>query len=126
MAARATQAGHRRRSRKQQRSPPQPLTARSSGYLMLLTSLPATVGTAEVLAAYRLRWQVELAFKRLKGLIGFDRLAARNDRLARSWLLAHLSLARLIDEAARDHLPDSPPSAGRQAATGLALAIRAA
>lgn len=75
----------------------------------------------EVLAAYRLRRQVEFAFKRLKGLLGLDRLPAKNDALARSWLLAHLILALLIDEAARDHLPDSPPArkAGHQRPVSL-------
>jgi hypothetical protein len=111
-AARAAKAVRRRRSRKQVRSPAQPLTLRSSGFLMLLTSLPDTVSAAEVLGAYRLRWQVELAFKRLKSLIGIDRLPAKSDGLARSWLLAHLILALLIGEAAREHLPDSPPCAG--------------
>lgn len=49
-----------------------------------------------MLAAYRLRWQVELALKRLKGLLGLDRLPAMSEALARSWLLAHLILALLI------------------------------
>lgn len=124
-AKRAAKAVHRRRSRQCTRSPAQPLTLRSSGYLMLLTSLPDTVTAAQVLAAYRLRWQVELAFKRLKGLLGIDRLPARSDALARSWLLAHLILALLIDEASRDHLPDSPPCATHKAPTAdLALARR--
>ncbi len=43
-------------------------------YLMAVTSLPASVPATEVLAAYRLRWQIELAFKRLKGLLGCNRL----------------------------------------------------
>jgi IS4 transposase len=88
-----------------------PLTLSSSGHLMLLTSLPAPAPAEEVLAAYRLRWQVELAFKRLKSLLGIDRLPAKSDTLARSWLFAHLILALLIDAAARDLLPDSPPCA---------------
>jgi hypothetical protein len=59
----------------------------------------------------------------MKGLLGFDRLPAKSDALARSWLLAHLILALLIDEASRDHLPDSPPCGAHSAsAAGLALA----
>jgi site-specific DNA recombinase len=62
---------------------------------------------------------IELAFKRLKSLPGFDRLPAKSEALARSWLLAHLILALLIDDAAqgprhrlgREALLDSPPSA---------------
>lgn len=55
---------------------------------MVVTSLPASVPATEVLAAYRLRWRIELAFKRLKGLLGFNRLPAKGEALARSWLLA--------------------------------------
>jgi hypothetical protein len=94
---------------------------------MLLTSLPPTVPASEVLAAYRLRWQVELAFKRLKSLLGLDRLPAKGEALARSWLLAHLILALLIEDAAQDLLA-VPPSAARDLRTPpsrLALARRA-
>jgi hypothetical protein len=124
-AARAAKALRRRQSKQRAGSPVHPLTLHSSGYLMLLTSLPAAVPAAEVLAAYRLRWQVELAFKRLKGLLGLDRLPAKSDALARSWLLAHLILALLIEDAARDHLPDSPPwGDDTSPPPGLALASR--
>jgi hypothetical protein len=124
-AARAAKAVRRRQSKQRGNSPLHPLTLRSSGYLMLLTSLPAAVPAEEVLAAYRLRWQVELAFKRLKGLLGLDRLPAKSDALARSWLLAHLILALLIENAARDHLPDSPPCGDSPSPSpSLALAPR--
>jgi hypothetical protein len=84
---------------------------RSTGYLMRLTSLPASVPAAAVLAAYRLGWQAELASERLKGLLGRGRLPAKSDSLARSWLLSHLILALLIDDASQDLL-DSPPLCG--------------
>lgn len=120
---RAARAVQRRHSCKSARRAMQPLTTRSAGYLMLLTSLPDSIPANAVLDAYRLRWSVEIAFKRLKGGLGIDRLPAKSDALARSWLLAHLILALLIDDAGRDHLPDSPPF-GRPppAATRLPLA----
>jgi Transposase DDE domain len=120
--ARAARALHRSQSRRRAGKPLQPLTVRSTGYLMLLTSLPSAIAATEVLAAYRLRWQVELAFKRLKGLLGLDRLPARSEPLARSWLLAHLILALLIDDASQALL-DSPPCAGSGASSArLAVA----
>ena len=94
----------------------QPLTVQATGYLMLVTSLPAAVPASEVLEAYRLRWQVELAFKRLKSLLGLDRLPAKSAALARSWLLAHLIVALLIEDTAREFL-DLPPSADAGAPT---------
>ena len=107
-AARAAKAQHRRQNRCRSHRPLQPLTVRATGYLMLVTSLPAAVPASEVLEAYRLRWQVELAFKRLKSLLGLDRLPAKSAALARSWLFAHLIMALLIEDTARTLL-DLPP-----------------
>ena len=123
-AARAAKAVHRKHSRRYARKLLLPLTVRAAGYLMLLTSLPPSVPAAEVLEAYRLRWQVELAFKRLKSLLGFGRLPAKDGALARSWLLAHLVFALLIDDTAQDLLAVPPCAAGsaRKLPAPLALA----
>ena len=44
---------------------------------MLMTTLPAEAMPArQIIALYGLRWQIELAFKRLKSLIGLADLAA--------------------------------------------------
>jgi IS4 transposase len=87
----------------------QPMTLAVAGFLMVLTSLPTNMAAApDVLAAYRLRWQVELAFKRLKSGLGIDRLLARDPVMARSWLFSHLILALLIEDGASEVL-DSPP-----------------
>src|SRR5215217_5260610 len=115
-AARAAKAQHRRQNRCRSHRPLQPLTVRATGYLMLVTSLPAAVPAAEVLEAYRLRWQVELAFKRLKTLLGLGRRPAKGEALARSWLLAHLILALLIEDTSRTLL-DLPPWADADAPT---------
>ena len=50
----------------------------------------------DVLALYRLRWQIELAFKRLKSLAGLDLLPARSAALGRAWIAAKLIIATLI------------------------------
>jgi hypothetical protein len=86
-----------------------PRTLQTAGFMMLLTSLLPGVATAEeVVRLYRMRWQVELAFKRLKSLGGFAELQARDPKLARSWLLAHLIAAVLIETSLSEGL-DSPP-----------------
>ena len=47
-------------------------------YVMLLTSLSKRSFPAKrLLALYRLRWQIEIAFKRLKSLVGLDQLLAK-------------------------------------------------
>jgi IS4 transposase len=81
---------------------------------MLITSLPADRWPAErVLAAYRLRWQVELAFKRLKSILGLEDLKAKDPDLARCWMHTALLAALLIDldrPALPQEEPASPPT----------------
>ena len=67
----------RRASRRQEALDPRSLLA--AGFMVLVTSLPAAIPAGEICAAYRLRWQVELAFKRLKSLLHIDRLPTRTD-----------------------------------------------
>ncbi len=94
-------------SRKQTKLDPNSLVA--AGFLILGTSLPAQGYSAEtILAAYRLRWQIELAFKRLKSLIHIDRLPARTTLGCRSWLYPHLILALLCDDLSQNFLESFP------------------
>lgn len=96
-------------SRKDQRKQTNPLTLEAADHLILITSLPAEVFSIACLGAlYRLRWQIELAFKRLKSLLRIDRLPAKGDALASTWLHAHLLFALLIDAAAVE-MGDFPP-----------------
>ena len=95
--ARLAKAQHRRQNRCRSHRPLQSLTVQATGHLMLVTSLSAEVPTKDVLEAYRLRWQVELAFKRLKSLLGIGRLPVSSAALARSWLFAHLIMKMLIE-----------------------------
>ena len=77
--------------------------------MILGTSLLTPDYTAkDILTAYRLRWQIELAFKRLKSLLHIDQLPTRTERASRSWLYAHLILALLCDDLSQDFLESSP------------------
>lgn len=87
----------------------------AAGFILLLTSLPADAfRPADVLELYRVRWQIELAFKRMKSLAGLDALPARKPNLARAWIYARL-IAILIADRIAGQVPDSPPSAQRKA-----------
>ena len=86
-----------------------PRTVVAEGFMILATSLPGDGYTADdVFAAYRLRWQIELAFKRLKSLLHIDQIPTRTAPASRSWLLAHLVLALLCDDMTQDFLESSP------------------
>ncbi len=78
-------------------------------FMILATSLPALgYPPDEVMSAYRLRWQIELAFKRLKSLLHIARLPTLSDRASRSWLYAHLILALLSDDLSQEVLEFFP------------------
>ena len=88
-----------------------PRSQEAARYMIIATSLDATsYPSASILALYKMRWQIELAFKRLKSLLNIDRLPAKSPNLARAWLNAHLLLALLIDDMTQQLL-DSPPCA---------------
>ena len=62
-STRAVLAAKRQHSRKRSGMALQPMTLTSAKFLMVLTSLPASsVAASAVLAAYRLRWQVEMVW----------------------------------------------------------------
>jgi hypothetical protein len=110
----------RRASRKNQhRTDPRTLAA--ADYIILLTSLDRNEFPSDRIGAlYRLRWQIELAIKRLKSILHIDRLPAKHPDLVRAWLYAHLLLALLLDDIIA-RLGAISPSA-TDCATPLALA----
>ena len=83
-------------------------TLDAADWVILVTSLKSTeFVTADVLALYRLRWRIELAFKRLKSLIGLKGPPGIDERSAKPYILAHL-LTILLLEPFIDELEDSP------------------
>jgi hypothetical protein len=83
-------------------------TLDAADWVILVTSLkPTEFATADVLALYRLRWRIELGFKRLKSLIGLKGPPGIDERSARPHVLAHL-LTILLLEPLVDELEDSP------------------
>lgn len=109
-AAGQANAARLRRAGQREGYAPSPLAFAASGWLMLLTSLPAERAPAAALArTYRLRWQVELAIKRLKSLGHLDRLPARNPDLARAWIWANL-IAAVLTERWMLQVLGAPPS----------------
>jgi hypothetical protein len=102
---------------------PDPRSLEAAKYILLLTSLPvAAFPPADILALYRFRWQIELAFKRFKSLAGLDMLPAKKPELARAWIYARLIVA-IIAEQIAGQVPDSPPSGpGKTSRKPIALA----
>lgn len=97
---------HRAASRKQEKLDPRTLVA--AGFMVLATSLPAEIPAEEICAVYRLRWQIELAFKRMKSLLHVDRIPTRTTAGGLSWLYPHLILTLLTEDICQDFLESSP------------------
>jgi len=109
-AAEAARAAARRQARKGRHQISKGTLA-AAEWVILVTSLASEdFSAADVLALYRLRWRIELAFKRLKSLVGLKGPPGADERSARPYLLAHL-LVILLLEPLVDELEDSPRSA---------------
>jgi hypothetical protein len=114
----------RERSRKGRNLDPSTLEA--AGYTFLLTSLPASVLTAtDGLELYRFRWQIELAFKRLKSLLALDELPAKGEELGRSILYGKLLAALLVEDLTEKFLDFSPWGYRLGASSTLSVAYSA-
>jgi hypothetical protein len=73
-------------------------TLEAADWVILVTSLAAKQFTgADILALYRLRWRIELGFKRLKSLIGLKGPPGLDERSARPYILAHLLMILLLE-----------------------------
>ena len=73
-------------------------TLEYAAYVMVLTSLAADKLPAQAaLGLYRGRWQVELAFKRLKSLLDAGHVPKESDASARAWMQAKILSALLIE-----------------------------
>jgi hypothetical protein len=81
-----------------------------AGYVVLFTTVPADrLSVSQCVELYRLRWQIELQFKRWKSLCGFDRMPNfRADTIA-SWLYAKILAAVLLERLTSLHSEVSPP-----------------
>jgi hypothetical protein len=95
--------------RKQKEQQLQSKTVEAAGYVVVVTTLNSLTAE-EVLALYRHRWQVELAFKRMKSLLGLSRLRKKNPEGAKAWLQGKLLVACLIERliAEGEHFSPEP------------------
>jgi hypothetical protein len=107
LAAKAERRTLKTGARKQKK--PDARSLEASHYVMVFTTVPAELlRAADVLELYRYRWQIELAFKRLKQLLKLGRLPHKDARAARSWILAKLVMALLLETLYRNARALSP------------------
>ena len=70
-------------------------------YVIVFTSFPRAYAAEQILEWYRLRWQIELAFKRLKSLAQLGHLPKYDEESSRAWLYGKLFAALLTEKLIR-------------------------
>jgi hypothetical protein len=75
-----------------------PATLEYTNFVIVVTTLSTQEMTLPmVLEFYRARWQVELAFKRLKSLLQIGQLPKKNEFSSRAWMQGKILTALLIE-----------------------------
>jgi hypothetical protein len=120
-AARLARARMRRRASRRQLGV-SAAAVHLAGFVFLWTTLPrSAAGARDVLELYRARWQIELAFKRVKSTMGLGQLPKKSDASSRAWLHGKLLIALLVErilEAAERFSPRA--GEGGEAAESMA------
>ncbi len=89
----------RDRARKEQGTDVSATTLEMASYVMLFTT-STSLSAERCLEIYRLRWQVELLFKRWKSICNFDKLNNERPDTILSWITAKLLLGLIVDRFA--------------------------
>ena len=77
----------------------QPQTLEFARYVIVFTTFSEdSFAAREILEWYRVRWQVELVFKRFKSLAQLGHLPKYDDESARAWLYGKLLVALLVEK----------------------------
>jgi len=76
-----------------------PETLEYAKYIILFTTFPENeFSSSNVLEWYRIRWQVELVFKRFKSLAQLGHLPKYGDESAKAWLYGKLFVALIVEK----------------------------
>ena len=75
----------------------QPATLLYAEYVMVFTTAPPSLTAQQILEIYRLRWQIELVFKRFKQLAQLGHLPKEDEESSKAWLYGKLFVALLTE-----------------------------
>lgn len=67
-------------------------------YFFVITSLEETFSAEQILALYRLRWQVEMVFKRFKSILNMGSMPTKTAASSEVWLNCKMLIAMLIEK----------------------------
>jgi hypothetical protein len=107
----AIEKAQRKLTRRQQQGKAQVTeeTRQYACYVLVFTTLRVRQASSrQVLESYRLRWQIELIFKRLKSIVQIGHVPKQDDHSSRAWLYGKLLVALLTQRLAREGSAISP------------------
>ena len=94
-------------SKKQRKVKPE--TLEYAEYVVLFTTVNRhRLKKIDVMELYRARWQVELAFKRLKGIMDLGHLPKNDPESCKAWLYGKLFVALLVEHIYQEAESFSP------------------
>ena len=73
------------------------LQGENNKYIIVATSLGKEASACQVMELYRMRCQIEIAFKRLKSLFQYNDLPSENGESVKAWFYGKLLLAALCE-----------------------------
>ena len=69
-----------------------------SHYVVVITALPSSISSEDIVSLYRYRWQVEIYFKRLKSILDFGNVPLHREDSIHTWLNGKLLISLLIEQ----------------------------
>lgn len=82
---------------KKMRGKVSPLQKQFNGYVIVATSLPEEIEAGKIMELYRMRWQIELVFKRFKSIFHYDEIPSKNEKTAYAWFYGKLLIAAICE-----------------------------
>ena len=71
-------------------------------YVIIVTSIEQNISAENILELYRSRWQIEIAFKRMKSIMGLGQLPKKDPQACIAWLQGKIFIAALIERIANE------------------------
>jgi len=86
-----------RRKNKGEKKRESELQKQNNKYILVITSLGKQVSAVQIMELYRARWQIEIAFKRLKSIFQYEEIPPRLSENIKTWFYGKLLLAALTE-----------------------------
>lgn len=84
-------------NRQKMRGKISPLQAVFNRFVVVITSLPDNISADQIFQLYRMRWQIEMVFKRMKSIFDIGNLTSFKDQSVFAWFYGKLLLSGLCE-----------------------------